>query len=210
MTTDPAADPATAASGASPGTASPAPPGRAARRGCLPRLTGLLAALFALAAPVYWLLTPLGWRFVMGFAPGEERHDVGSLDPEFRRCLDGLLSGLVAQGWRPVIRASWRDDRRQRLYHSLGGSQRASGSHHQHVRDGRPAARAADVSDQWFLPDHAHHAAFYLAMMKAAPAHGLKTGGAWKKTAPRWEAYGLGWDPAHVEVGDARRCGDGG
>lgn len=165
---------------------------------------GALIAATVAGIGALWLSTPLGWRAIITLAPGEERHDAAALDAPFRDCLDGLLARLAARGYRPVLRATWRDADRQRFYHALGGSQRADNSHHQHTRDGQPAARAADISDLWPLLHTSHHAAFYLDMMRDAPAYGLRTGGTWKKTAPRWAAYGLGWDPGHVEAAPGR------
>lgn len=154
-----------------------------------------------------WASTPLGWRAAISLAPGVERHDLEALDPRFRACLEGLLADLVERGFRPVIRATWRDDERQALYHRLGGSQRKTNSLHQGVdKDGAPAARAADVSELWPLFDLSRHAGFYRVMRDLAPEHGLVTGGSWSKTNRWWARYELGWDPAHVEVG-AGRCG---
>lgn len=163
---------------------------------------GKLLLLLALAGLALVGSTPLGWRTALVLLPGEERHDPAALEPAFAACLAALLDDLSRSGYRPMVRTSWRDAERQRLYHRLGGSQRASGSLHQAVdAKGAPAARAADVADLWpmFLFDH--HAAFYLALRERAPRFGLVTGGSWSRSDPRWAAYDLGWDPAHVEGG---------
>ena len=165
------------------------------------RLARRLLVLALVMAAGALACTPLGWRAGLTLLPGEERHDTEALDPAFAACLAALLLELTQEGYHPVIRTTWRDATRQQLYHRLGGSQRASGSLHQAVTaDGRPAARAADVADLWPLFLVRHHAAFYLAMRDRAPQHGLVTGGSWAQRDPRWAAYGLGWDPGHVEL----------
>lgn len=146
----------------------------------------------------------------MRLAPGEERSDLASLDPGFRACLEALLGELRTRGWRPVLRATWRDDARQRLYYQLGGSQRKTGSLHQgQGPEGQPAALAADVGELWPLFHFSRHAAFYLDLRELASAQGLESGGSWSRTDPRWARYDLGWDPAHVQAKDAR-CGGSG
>ena len=171
----------------------------------LSRRTALIGCLVAIAALLAVASTPIGWRTAVVVLPGEERHDLDALDPHFRASLAALFDDLRDQGYHPVVRTTWRDARRQALYHRLGGSQRARGSLHQVGVDGTPAALAADVGDLWPLFDFDHYAAFYVAMREAAPAHGLVTGGAWSRSNPRWAAYDLGWDPGHVQAGSPVR-----
>ena len=43
-------------------------------------------------------------------------------------------------------------------------------------------------------------APFLRALGAIARAEGLRWGGDWRGHPSVWDAYGLGWDPAHVEV----------
>lgn len=144
----------------------------------------------------------------MRLLPGEERRDLDSLAPAFRACVAELLEHLPDHGFHPVVRGTWRNARRQGLYHRLGGSQRATGSLHQAMgAAGDPAAAAVDIADLWPLIDFDHAAAFYIALRDIAPGHGLVTGGTWARSNPRWAAYDLGWDPGHVQSAGKGRCG---
>ena len=93
-----------------------------------------------------------------------------------------------------------------------GRSTQARGgqSCHDKEHDGTPAALAADLwphaLDLRTLlgePDP-RDVPFFRALGVAAKAEGLRWGGDWHGRASSWDAHGLGWDPAHVELG---RCG---
>jgi hypothetical protein len=139
--------------------------------------------------------------------PGRELTDLGALDPAFRVCFEGLLKDLRAEGWRPVVVSTWRDRQRQQFYKQLGDSQTAHSNHCRTGPNGRPAARAVDVErgdvSHWMIPDQA---SFYQALRKAAPRHGLITGGTWARSKWYWALYDLGWDPGHVEA-QPGQCG---
>ena len=144
-------------------------------------------------------LTERGW-------PGTETHAPEDLDPAFRRCLDGLLDAMQAAGWRPVLRATWRDQARQAWYQRSGSSQISNSLHQVNGAGGRPASLAADLVQGWPLWLVPVHARFYLDLRAKADASGLITGGTWSRTSWVWAPFDLGWDPGHVQ-GKPGRCG---
>jgi peptidoglycan L-alanyl-D-glutamate endopeptidase CwlK len=137
------------------------------------------------------------------------------LEPGFRARVERLLTRLRARGHDPVVGTTWRDPRAQDLLYALGGSTKAAGGkscHNKVDAAGRPAARAIDL---WSapvdpglvlgLPDRlAQEVPFLRDLGDLARAEGLRWGGDWRGRESVWSAHGLGWDPAHVELG---RCG---
>jgi len=171
------------------------------------RRTRLLTLALLLGGLGLLALHPGLWLRILDFAPGEGRRDEAALHPRFAACLKGLFGALEAAGYRPRLRATYRDQARQRFFYELGGTQLSTHSLHQRTDGhGNPAALAADVYDLWPILDLPHAARFYLAMRALAPDHGLRTGGAWKRSDPLWAAYDLGWDPGHVEPAPRQRC----
>ena len=68
------------------------------------------------------------------------------------------------------------------------------------LKDGTPASKAIDL---WgFSPSDSteKNAKFFIDLRELAVAQGLVSGGSWSKQNARWAKYGLGWDPAHIQL----------
>jgi len=182
------------------------------------RRTIAFVLAFALAIPTAALAKSQG--DVVGavlhyfLAPRDRRME--ALHPELQEKLARVLSALESQGYQPFIRSGWRSAEYQdgiyvvgRLHERLGGPRytRARGGqscHNHTLDDGAAAATAADINDARArtLKDKA---AFYRALGEAARAEGLTWGGDWPRRNKAWARHGLGWDPAHVQLGACAR-----
>ncbi len=142
---------------------------------------------------------------------------LADVDPVLRRKIDALIVALTAQGFTPTVSNTWRAPEVQGLL-QLGGRATKAGpgeSCHNHVdAAGAPASRAVDL---WSRPMDlplvlgaserlAEEAPFLRALGVEAHRLGLRWGGDWHGHPSAWNAWSLGWDPAHVELG---RCGGG-
>lgn len=120
-----------------------------------------------------------------------------------------LLERLRAQGWRPRLAYTWRSLSSQAHLFAAGAT-RVTFSFHNAVDDaGFPAGQAADVFDTRYgwgdeagagRPRTDGAAAFFKALGTAAEQLGLHWGGRWDRDNATWAAYGLGWDPGHVQL----------
>ncbi|MDP2315334.1 MAG: hypothetical protein Q8P41_20725 [Pseudomonadota bacterium] len=137
--------------------------------------------------------------------------DLADLEPAFRGTVERVMAKLSARGFTPHVGTSWRSPELQDLLFAIGKSTQLAGgrSCHNHVdAAGAPAARAVDLwnapVDLWLVAGAAERLAaeapFLRALGEVARAEGLRWGGDWHGHASAWDAYGLGWDPAHVEV----------
>lgn len=136
----------------------------------------------------------------MANAPTATR-DPATLHPDFRVRMERVFARLRAQGHDPAFASAWRDTATQAGLLAKGYTKVAFSFHNAVDAAGRPAALAADVIDRrygWSKPAEA--ARFWHALGQAAKMEGLHWGGDWSRSNPRWAAYGLGWDPAHVQL----------
>ena len=138
-----------------------------------------------------------GWvRQVGGVEDLTQEEKLAELDPELRRKVEhGVLPDLRAHGWEPTIAEAWRSLKVQAQKVRLGYSTTMH-SKHCATKDGKPAARAADIVDQrwyWGMPERALRA-YRRDIMSTCKAHGLTSGGAWRRL------YGVYGDWAHVEL----------
>lgn len=123
-----------------------------------------------------------------------------ALDSVFAVKLQRVMQRLEKQGYQPKIASGWRTSTSQSALHASGASQ-VSFSFHQAVdATGRPAAKAADIIDKrygWKV--NSTTAAFFRALGREAKREGLYWGGDWSQKN-EWAKYGMGWDPAHVQL----------
>ena len=137
--------------------------------------------------------------FVVGGLATEVDEHMDELAPDVRVKVGKLLSQLEGDGytWRVLDVARTVEEQTANV---AAGFSRTMNSRHL----GAPgAARAVDL-EPVSTPDGAAstdelRAQAYIALRDAAPAYGLETGGAWSKDGGKWSAYGLGWDPGHVQ-----------
>ena len=71
--------------------------------------------------------------------------------------------------------------------------------HNQVLADGTPASAAVDLAPGG-VSELERRAEFYHALGVAAEQHGLRWGGGFSQSNAVWARYGMGWDPAHVEL----------
>ncbi len=150
-----------------------------------------------------------GWW--IRFLPGRDVASLEVLHPEFRPKVDAVVTELEAQGWEVRVSSAWRSSERQdalfaigRFGERLGFSpwSRVRGGqscHNQVLGDGTPASAAIDLAPGG-VEDLDQRAAFYQALGTAAASQGLRWGGSFSRSNPVWARYGMGWDPAHVEL----------
>ena len=126
------------------------------------------------------------------------------LRPQFREKLEPILDELERLGFQPKISNAYRTAAEQlekvRLGYAMPGAT-SPGTHNWGL--------AADLIDRrygWTPCPEA--ASFFAKLADLARAAGLTSGGIWfgkggTRLVPThhspWNAWGLGWDPAHVE-----------
>jgi hypothetical protein len=163
----------------------------------------LTAAAATLAA--FWLLRRTGAQRAVALTwkrstlPGKSTASISALEPITARRWAALEEELARQGFYYDILETWRDRERQQHYLGAGDSQ-LSTSYHMHTEAGIPAAQALDVIPRGNLSE-LERVAHYEALRDYAPAYGLESGAAWSPGGT-YEAYGLGWDPGHLQRDD--------
>lgn len=135
--------------------------------------------------------------------PGYATSDLGALEPMFRATIEEIIQDLEGRGWRVKVRETYRDATRQAAYYAAGWSTIdgvTRKSRHNYVdASGRPAAEAVDLGPDG-AADDAEAARFYADLRDLAVASGLESGANYSRSSARWAAFGLGWDPGHVET----------
>lgn len=133
-----------------------------------------------------------------------QEQKLAAADPRLR--LPELLARLRARGWQPMIAFSWRSLATQAALVRLGRSTVDFSFHNALDAAGRPAALAVDLYDARYgwgdepgTARTAGAAAFFAVVGAEAKALGLSWGGDWSRSTPLWAAFGLGWDPGHVQ-----------
>jgi hypothetical protein len=113
-----------------------------------------------------------------------------SMHTDLRPRVKGVLKGLAAQGFQPIIFYGWRSVKVQQEKLKRGYSHVTFSFHNATNRDGTPCAYAADVVDQrWYWKSDAEKNGYWIAVGAEAKANNLYWGGTWKH--PDW---------AHVQL----------
>lgn len=133
------------------------------------------------------------------------------LHPAFARRVQGMLTELEDEGWRPRIEDAWRAPAVQQAAWAAGHTRWRAGFHNLSAADGRPEALAVDVLDDDAPLNPGRP--FLLRLAAAADAAGLRSGIRWGLPARLvaaieqaialrdWQApVKIGWDPMHVEA----------
>lgn len=127
-------------------------------------------------------------------------------DPRLQ--LDTLLARLEARGHQPRLVFTWRSLATQDGLLAAGRS-RLSFSLHNAVGEGaQPQSLAADLIDARYGWGDSKHGsdkangalAFFRDLGELAGELGLEWGGTWTRRPSFWSRYGIGWDPAHIQV----------
>lgn len=168
----------------------------------------------------------------MSSMPGMESADMALLYGPFRLRVERVLHGLVGRGLDPRVRATFRDEERQKYYVRSGWSRVDWSFHMARNDDGSPGALAADIVPAgWIRPVSGKESLFpdvweegpwqseeygriklaYFAavLLELAEKWELTTGARWSKTGTLGD-LGFGWDfthmqPANLRMSDARR-----
>ena len=113
-----------------------------------------------------------------------------SMHPKLRPLVQGVLKGMVARKFQPMIFYGWRSVAVQQQKVKDGHSHVKFSFHNATNDDGTPCAYAADIVDQrWLWHDEAAENGYWVALGAEAKANNLYWGGTWKK--PDW---------AHVQL----------
>lgn len=171
---------------------------------------------------LYKYLPPEASKTLLSMSlPGYETSNFSDLDPAFQKKLSRIFKNLGKKGYHPRIYSSYRSNELQTFYFSGSKKLRDAGlveitkakggqSCHNRVDSmGRPAATAADI---WGAPYGAFlalkldlnfqaHVQFFRALGDEVKREDLLWGGDWTSTRSIWSSEGLGWDPAHVQMG---------
>lgn len=143
-----------------------------------------------------WLLTTKPVRRLAG-----DRPELDELAPDVRVKVGKLLSALEWQGYvYRVLDVARSIEEQTAIFNADDGRTRTMASRHL----GEPGtARAVDLepvsTPVGAASTNELRAQAYIALRDAAPSYGLVTGGSWSKDGGIWSAYGLGWDPGHVQ-----------
>lgn len=140
------------------------------------------------------------------------RRDLDALHPEMKKKVNALISAMKARGFDTQIITTWRSPQSQAQLRLENKSKTSFGYHNFVDATGAAASQAADLVDKGALygPDNpssdpaAHEQAtrYFKALGEEAQKLGLRWGGGsyYQKSNPLWAQYGMGWDPAHVEL----------
>lgn len=173
------------------------------------KLIWLLMGLLASIAGAFRATIGTPWELL---CPGETSAELSSLDGRFSEQLTPILDQLESEGFSVSVSDAYRSHEKQRCYLKISkaikeytgqnGFTTVYRSCHNNVRAGEPASLAVDlrVNAGW-IRSREEEAAFYLRLRELVrSAKGLKSGGDFLQSNPRWAEHGLGWDPGHVEV----------
>lgn len=151
---------------------------------------------------------PEGWRkWAMGWSQQEK---LDTLHPLLRSRVEAIFDDLRELGWAPEINYGWRHPAVQASLVAEGYTKTKWSYHGGVLTTPGLGWTAAALASDIYLPgakDDAERARFYTALKTTAEArYGLKSGASYKPeggpagAVARWAPYGLGWDPAHVEL----------
>jgi hypothetical protein len=113
-----------------------------------------------------------------------------SMHPQLRPLVQGVLKGMVARAFQPMIFYGWRSVKVQQEKVKEGHSHVKFSFHNATNKDGTPCAYAADIVDQrWLWKPEAAQNGYWVALGAEAKANNLYWGGTWKH--PDW---------AHVQL----------
>lgn len=113
-----------------------------------------------------------------------------SMHPDLRPRVQGVLKGLIARKFQPMIFYGWRSIEVQKRKMKEGKSHVTFSFHNATDKDGTPRAYAADIVDErWLWEPEAKKNGYWVALGAEAAANKLYWGGTWKH--PDW---------AHVQL----------
>jgi hypothetical protein len=113
-----------------------------------------------------------------------------SMHPKLRPLVEGLLKGMVARTFQPMVFYGWRSVAVQQKKLKEGHSHVKFSFHNATNKDGTPCAYAADIVDKrWLWKAAAAENGYWVALGAEAKANNLYWGGTWKH--PDW---------AHVQL----------
>ena len=156
--------------------------------------------------------------------PGYESNRLDELHPRLESKMKSIIAQLTKRGFTPKVYSTYRSPEMQDFYYSVSKGGRVFGAspmtrskggescHNKQDKSGKPAATAVDI---WGKPYGAflslrldihfnEHLRFFNALGKIVADEGLEWGGRWTSQHSIWADHGLGWDPAHIQMGRCR------
>ncbi len=140
--------------------------------------------------------------------PGIQSNDINTLEPTFKRKIDGILEQLEEEGFAFSIGSTYRSPEKQQCYYDISKKIQAYTGHkglttttkscHNNTVHGTPSSLAIDIHSHYGSIDD--KAAFYKRLRTLSRNAGLTSGGDFSKSDPIWARCGLGWDPGHIQV----------
>ena len=155
--------------------------------------------------------------------PGYESNHLYDLHPQLQKKASAIVNSLQDKGFSPRITTTYRSSDMQDFFYSVSSAgkkfgispmTRAKGNQSCHTKkdkEGNPSSTAFDI---WGKPYGAFlalqldvnfndHVQFFKALGSVVKEQKLEWGGRWTSQQSVWTSYGLGWDPAHIQMG---RC----
>jgi hypothetical protein len=165
----------------------------------------------------------LGNKVESMLLPGYESNHLYHLHPQLQKKAVVIVSSLEEKGFTPKIYTTYRSSEMQDFFYSFSNGGRVLGvspmtrargtqsCHTKKDKEGKPSSTAFDI---WGKPygaflalqldvNFSDHVRFFNALGVVVKEQNLEWGGRWTSQQSVWTKHGLGWDPAHIQMG---RC----
>ena len=169
-----------------------------------------LIGLFFHKKILYW-----GWvSTVEVLCEGQDTARLEDMHPQLQRKVLPIIETLKKEGFNLTVSSVYRSPDRQVCLYNLSqtmkrvsfgytnGVTSTKKSCHNHTRQHKPSALAIDLH---LYGTEEQEVKYYLRLRELVRKSGLRSGGDFKKSSPKWSKYNLGWDPGHVEIKNCSR-----
>lgn len=170
----------------------------------------LFLGLSVLSLGFYFTVVTNPW---VTFCPGTQSSDIDTVDPQFAKKIERILSILEKEGFHATISSTHRSPEKQQCYYNISqvikrytgqnGLTTTTRSCHNNMSNGQAASLAVDI--HYFSGNMDDKAKFYIRLRELARSEGLTSGGDFSRSNPVWAKYDLGWDPGHIQTRDCKR-----
>ena len=169
----------------------------------------LCIGIFVLSLVCYFTVVTNPW---VTFCPGTQSNSIATVDPQFARKIERILSTLEREGFHATLSSTHRSPEKQQCYYDIStvikkytgqnGLTTTTRSCHNNMKNGKPASLAVDI--HYFSGSMDDKAKFYIRLRELARKEGLTSGGDFSRSNPVWAKYDLGWDPGHIQTRDCK------